>query len=135
MTALVLDASVATAWLLEDEDEPDAIALLDLLREREALVPQLWHVEIRNALLSAERRGRITPSQTAERLGYLKTLLIHTDQEPDFDAAIALARNHNLTFYDATYLELALRLDLPLATLDNALTRSAEAEGVSWVPD
>lgn len=130
MTALVVDASVATAWLLEDEDEPDAIAILDILREREALVPQLWHVEIRNALLLAERRGRITPSQTAERLSDLKTLLIHTDQEPDFDAAITLARIHNLTFYDATYLELALRLDLPLATLDNALTRAASNENL-----
>ncbi len=134
MTALVVDASVATAWLLEDEDEPDSIAILDVLRERDALVPQLWHVQIRNALLSAERRGRITPSQTAERLSYLGTLLIHTDHEPDFDAAIALARNHRLTFYDATYLELALRRRLPLATLDNALARAAESECALWAP-
>ena len=127
----MVDASVATAWLLEDEDEPDAIAPLGALAEQEVFVPQLWHAEIRNALLAAERRGRITPDQVADRLTHLNTLPIHTDQEPNFDAAMGLARDHRLTFYDAMYLELAIRRNARLATLDNALTRAATNEGIS----
>ena len=126
----MVDASVATTWLLEDEDEPDAMVLLDAINEREMMVPQLWHLEIRNTLLAAERRGRIASDQAAERLGYLKTLPIRTDEEPDFDAAMGLARDHRLTFYDALYLELAIRRDARLATLDNALARAAELEGI-----
>ena len=132
MTAIVVDASVAVAWLLEDEDEPDTVAPLRALMARETFVPQLWHVEIRNALLSAERRGRITPDQVAERLADLKTLSIRTDQEPDFDATLELARDHRLTFYDALYLELAIRRDASLATLDNALAKAASDEDLLW---
>ena len=128
---MVIDASVAIAWLLEDENEPDAIALLSALNEHEAIVPQLWHLETRNALLRAERRRRITYDQLAERLGYLRTLPIHTDQQPDYEAAMQFARNHNLTFYDAIYLELAKRRDARLATLDSALARAAAAEGLT----
>ena len=130
MTKIVVDASVATAWLLEDEDEPDAIAPLRGLQKQEAIVPQLWHIEIRNALLVAERRGRIVPDQVTERLAFLNTLPIQTDQEPDFDVAMELARDYGLTFYDAIYLELAKRLNAPLATLDAALARAAENEGI-----
>ena len=130
---MVLDASVAVAWLLDDEDEPVAIVPLGTLEEQEALVPQLWHLEIRNALLAAERRGRIAPDQVAARLADLKTLPIHVDQEPDFDAAMGLARDHRLTFYDAMYLELAIRRDAQLATLDAALARAAAEEGLTPV--
>ena len=131
MTAIVIDASVAIAWLLEDENEPDAIALLSVLEEQEAIVPQLWHMETRNALLRAERRRRINHDQMAERLGYLSTLPIHTDQQPDYDAAMQFARSHNLTFYDALYLELAIRRGAQLATLDNALMSAALNEGLA----
>ena len=130
---MVLDASVAVAWLLDDEDEPVAIVPLGTLEEQEALVPQLWHLEIRNALLAAERRGRIDSDQMAVRLGDLKTLPIRTDQEPDLDAAMGLARDHRLTFYDAMYLELAIRRDAQLATLDAALARAAAEEGLTPV--
>lgn len=64
----------------------------------------------------------------------LDGLPIHIDNHPNFDNVFELAVKHGLTFYDATYLELALRLDLPLATLDNARARAAESEGVLWVP-
>ena len=94
-------------------------------------MPQLWHSEIRNALLIAERRGRILRDQTVNRLSYLSTLTIRTDQEPDFDVAMNLARTHNLTFYDALYLELAIRRDAQLATLDSALARAAANEGLN----
>ena len=128
---MVIDASVAIAWLLEDENEPDATALLSVLDEQGAIVPQLWHLETRNALLRAERRRRINHDQIVERLGYLSTLPIHTDQQPDYDAAMQFARTHNLTFYDALYLELAIRRDAQLATLDSALSQAADAEGLS----
>ena len=128
---MVLDASVAVAWLLEDEDVPDAFAPFGAVAEPGAVVPQLWHLEIRNALLAAERRGRIAPNQVAARLADLNTLPIHVDQEPDLDAAMGLARDHRLTFYDAMYLELAIRRDAQLATLDDALARAAAVEGLS----
>ena len=134
LKAIVLDASLTVALLLEDELETNTTASLADIEESEAIVPQLWHSEIRNALLIAERRGRISSNQVTQRLLYLSTLPIRTDQDPDLDVAINLARKHNLTFYDALYLELAQRRNAKLATLDNALTRSAESEGVSWAP-
>ena len=72
-----------------------------------------------------------TTIKMTERLGYLSTLPIHTDQQPDYDAAMQFARTHNLTFYDALYLELAIRRDAQLATLDSALSQAAAAEGLS----
>ena len=131
LNAIVLDASLTVALLLDDELEPNATASLADIEETDAIVPQLWHSEIRNALLIAERRGRISSNQVTQRLLYLSTLPIRTDQDPDFDAAIALARTHNLTFYDALYLELAKRRNAQLATLDTALARAAEHEGLT----
>ena len=131
MSAIVLDASLIVALLLEDEVGPDTTASLVEIEDSDAIVPQLWHSEIRNALLIAERRGRILRDQTANRLSYLSTLTIRTDQDPDFDAAMNLARTHNLTFYDALYLELAIRRDAQLATLDSALARAAANEGLN----
>ena len=128
LNTIVLDASLTVALLLDDEIEPNTTASLADMEESDAIVPQLWHSEIRNALLIAERRGRISPSQVTQRLLYLGTLPIRTDQEPDFDAAMELARDHRLTFYDALYLELAIRRNAQLATLDKALARAAENE-------
>ena len=130
MIVNVVDASVAVAWFLEEEDEPDSASPLLALREHQSVVPQLWHVEIRNALVVAHRRGRITIDQIAEQLDYANTLPIDTDNDPDFDVAMHLAVAHNLTFYDALYLELALRRNIALATLDRALARAARSEGV-----
>lgn len=136
MPRFVLDASVATAWLLEDEDEALSNAALARLETEEALVPQLWHVEVRSALLSAERRGRIRPDEVDERLRSLGDLPVRTDTDPRFGAAVALARTHSLSMYDAMYLELAQRLDAPLVTLDKALARVSHATGLmpDWGP-
>ena len=102
--------------------------------EREvALVPQLWHLEVRSALLAAERRGRIRVDEVEERLRFLQELPIQTDAEPNLVAALALARERHLSFYDALYLELALRCEGALATLDAALARAAIAEGLALV--
>ena len=117
-------------WLFDDEDQPGAGATLERLKEDGAVVPQLWHLEIRNALLSAERRGRISLEEIDERLHALNGLPIQTDGEPSYPSTFDLARKHGLSFYDALYLELAKRLGAELATLDRALGRAAVSEGV-----
>ena len=91
-------------------------------------MPRHWHLEVRNALLVAERRGRLSTDGVNQRLQALAALPVHTDDEPRLDAAIALARSHGLSIYDALYLELAQRNAAKLATLDTALARAAEAE-------
>ena len=128
--AMVIDASVAIAWLLEDEDTSDTVASLAAAEDVETFVPQLWHFEIRNALLNAERRRRLHQDQMQERLHYLNALPVKTDSEPDLEAAMALARHHHLTFYDALYLELAKRRNAHIATLDKTLAAAASHEDV-----
>ena len=96
-----------------------------------AVVPHLWHMETRNTLLIAERRGRLSGGGIEERLDALKGLPIRTDERPDLQSAFDLARAHALSFYDAVYLELAKREGAGLATLDGALGQAAVAEGVS----
>ena len=130
MSGLVVDASVALVWLFDDEDQPGAERTLDRLEEDGAVVPQLWHLEIRNSLLTAERRGRISLDEIGERLDALSGLPIQIDEDPDLRSAFDLARRHGLSFYDALYLELAKRQRAELATLDRALGRAAASEGV-----
>lgn len=131
MSGLVVDASIVIAWLFDDEEEPRADVVLERLAEDGALVPYLWHLETRNTLLVAERRGRLSAGEVDERLDALKGLPIRTDGEPDLQSAFNLARSHSLSYYDALYLELAKRESAELATLDGALSRAAEAEEVS----
>ena len=130
MSRLVLDASITADWLLDDEFEPRAADALTRLRRDGAIVPPLWHYEVRNALLAAERRGRGAQNGTTERLDSLKALPIRTDGDTNLQAAFNLAREHGLSFYDALYLELAKRLGTTLATLDRKLAGAALAEGL-----
>lgn len=128
MTAFVLDASVAVAWCFDDESTPAAWALLDRLRTAPGHVPTLWALEIGNILLGAERRRRITRARTTEFLEILGALDIRADADVQPRAlwvVLPLAREQDLTAYDASYLELAMRLGLPLATKDRALARAA----------
>ena len=131
MSRFVLDASVAVAWLLDDEGEALADAALGQLETEVGLVPQFWHLEVRNALLGAERRRRIRAHEVDERLRTLAELPVRTDTEPRIGTAFVLARTHRLSMYDAMYLELAQRSDAPLATLDEALARAAGAAGLA----
>jgi predicted nucleic acid-binding protein len=131
VSGLVVDASVVMAWLFDDEEEQRADSALERLREDGALVPSLWQLEVRNSLLVAERRGRLSVGGVNERLVALKGLPIRTDEEPDLQSTFDLARAHELSFYDALYLELAKRENAELATLDGALGQAAIAEGVS----
>ena len=131
MTQFVLDASVAAVWLLDDEQEPRAEEALFELEKFGAIVPQLWHAEVRNCLLVAERRGRISAQDADERLKALSELPIQTDLEPDHDHALQLARKYKLSLYDALYLELAVRKSTSLCSLDKALIKAASIEGIN----
>jgi len=132
--SLVLDCSVAVSWCFLDEASAAGDALLDDLPGLEALVPALWHLEIGNVLLMAERRGRITNVQLREHVALLHGLPVGTDDEPPartLPAVLALAGAHRLTTYDAAYLELAVRRGAALATRDSALARAAGRVGVT----
>lgn len=133
MTRLVIDASIAASWVLEDESDPRAESVQAEVERNGCLVPQHWHLEIHNTLIMAERRRRITRQAADLGLDFLKSMPIITDSEHDLDAALALARSHELSFYDAMYVELALRRGASLATLDGPLRRASIAEGVSLV--
>jgi predicted nucleic acid-binding protein len=137
VSAFVLDASIAVAWCFEDEADPEVDALLDGRKARGAVVPALWPLEVANVLVQAERRGRITMTTVDGRLAAFEALPITVDTTSwrrTGAAALALARLHGLTTYDAAYLELAIRQRLPLATKDKALRRTAAAVGVGVLP-
>jgi predicted nucleic acid-binding protein len=130
----VPDCSVTLAWCFPDEKAPYPQAVLDSLAEGRAFVPSLWPLEVGDALLVGERRKRPTQADTAAWLAFLAPLPVTVDDETAARAwsdVLALARTHNLSVYDAAYLELALRRGLPLASLDDRLKSAAKAVGVA----
>ena len=130
----VLDNSIVMAWSFEDEVDEYADAVLEKLADTRAVVPVLWPLEVANALLMGERRKRSTEAETIKWTGILASLPITIDGETNSHAwsdTLSLARGHNLTAYDAAYLELAIRRGLPLATIDGKLRTAAEAVGVA----
>jgi predicted nucleic acid-binding protein len=130
----VLDASVAVSWCFHDEQDARADISFALLEdEAAALVPLLWWFEVRNAAIRGIRRRRITEAATATFLARLEKLKIEFATLPDAGAVFALAQGHHLSFYDASYLDLAMRERIALATLDQAMARGATAEGVSLI--
>lgn len=136
MTRLVLDASVALSWCFEDEASPAADAVLRGFSHGSAVVPGLFALEVTNVLLGAERRGRITPAESARFLRLLEALPIEVDAETPARATrdvLVLARAEGLSSYDAAYLELAVRHGVPLATRDAALAEAARRVGVDVV--
>ncbi len=130
---IIVDASATAAWIFDDENSPYADAVFDLVKVNGALVPQFWHIEMRNVLLSGERRNRIAVWQADQHLVNLLALPLRTDDGLDLATAFILARAYGLSFYDAIYLELARRHNAMLATLDGRLTRAANAEGLFLV--
>ena len=131
--AFVVDCSMAMAWLFHDEATPKTADLLNRLATETALVPAWWFIEITNVLAMAERKERITPGQSDAFIADLGKLGIERDDEaPDraFTYLLTLCRRHQLTSYDAIYLELAIRRSLPLATLDDDLRKTAKKLGV-----
>ena len=133
--SLVLDASMTLAWIFERAD-PQEQALADRMLEnmtgQEALVPVLWHTEVANALLVAERRGVVSEAQVIDYLHRLSRLPIVTDDlgvSTRQGFVMALGREHRLSAYDATYLDLALRTGSQLASFDAKLVAAARAAG------
>jgi len=134
---LVVDASIALTWCFEDEVTKATEAVGAQVDADGAVVPNLWRLEIANILLLAERRGRLDKPGVELRLGLLAALPISIDAETDEHAwndTILLARAERLTLYDAAYLELAIRRDVALASLDRDLRRAARRMGVAVVP-
>jgi predicted nucleic acid-binding protein len=131
--AFVLDASVTVVWGLEDEDNATAELALQRLEVEPAHVPSIWWFEVRNVLLINERRRRISERDTATFLRALSTMNIEVNHVPAERATLMLARSHRLSVYDASYLELAMRLGLPLASLDRKLAAAAQSEGVHLI--
>ncbi len=132
----VLDCSVTMAWCFEDEASEYADAVLRHLETEDALVPTLWHLEVLNVLLVAERRGRITPQHRHDFLNLLSLLTsIDTDllnTSISDTAVLELALQFNLSIYDAVYLALAITQQIPLATQDKKLKQAAQACGL-WL--
>ncbi|MCL2639732.1 MAG: type II toxin-antitoxin system VapC family toxin [Phycisphaerales bacterium] len=140
--AWVLDSSVALAWCFDDE-KTDATTKLShrLVDDGDdfAVVPQHWHLEVTNVLAQAMRKRppRLTLARRAELLTFLKRSRITVDEsttERAWTTTLELADKHALSSYDAAYLELAMRLDIELATLDNKLRAAAKSEGVKVIP-
>lgn len=123
--------------LLPDEHSAAADALASRLAESTALVPTIWPLEVRNAMLAALRVRRITAAEFDERLEVLSILPLEV--EPPADAAalkrtVALARRHALSVYDASYVDLAKQRSMPLATLDAKLRKACVAQGIAVLP-
>ena len=136
MSDIVVDASVALAWCFNDELTEATAQLREQLRTSVAAVPLLWFIEIANVLALAERRGRITVAESAQLIGLFETLDIEVDGETAslaFTRILDLAREQRLTAYDAAYLELAMRLGVPLASKDRDLCDAAERVGVTAI--
>jgi|SRR6185312_5949405 len=130
---LVIDASVAAAWGLADEDHPTASRAEERLLRDVIFAPSLWWFEVRNTLIVAERRGRIAQTDVGRFLTALARLPVEIDREPVEPDLLRLARHYRLTVYDAAYLELALRKGADLATLDRELISAGAAERVDLV--
>lgn len=130
----VIDNSVVIAWCFEDETTTYTESVLDRLHSVGALVPAIWPLEVGNALLAAERRKRISHANALRFLRLVRTLPIKVEPEGAaraFMDVFPLAKAHQLTTYDASYLDLATRTGIPLATQDKSLIRAAKSCGVA----
>lgn len=133
VSGFILDASITLAWCFDDEGSDRAVRILERLDQDAAFVPPIWQLEVGNALLGAERRGRLKPAESTNFIDLLRNLPISVEEIPPYRTwgeIINLARTYHLSTYDAAYLDLAMRLGLPLASLDNALNEAAGQCGV-----
>jgi predicted nucleic acid-binding protein len=132
VTDFVLDSSIALSWFFEDERSEATDRLLEQLDTATAAVPSLWYFEMANVLSTSERRRRTTAARIAEFVAQLEGLAIVLDTENParlFRRVLDLARQERLSGYDAAYLELAMRLGIPLATKDVELAEAARRLG------
>ena len=129
----VIDNSVVMAWCFKDETSQYADHILDRLEDSAGFVPSIWPLEVRNVLLVAERKKRIGEAGSTRFIALLSELPIIVEQEsPErmIKDIFALARKHKLSSYDASYLDLAMRKGLPIATLDKGLLAAAKRSKV-----
>ena len=127
----VLDASVAITWLFTNQSTAYSTAVLNMLKEHQAFVPPLWHLEITNVTLGAERNQRLTHSDCITFLEFLSNLnLVTSDAIHSKSSLFTFSLHYKLSAYDATYLELALRLGLPIASLDKKIRQAARNAGI-----
>ena len=134
MAIFVLDTSVTMAWCFDDESNSYADSVLESLAEDTALAPEIWLLEVSNVLVTAERRKRMTKADSVRFQELLRELTIQVEnstQQRIFGENLDLAREQNLSTYDAAYLDLAMRAGCSIATLDNALKQAAKRCGVA----
>jgi len=134
MRVVVIDSSVTLGFLLRDEQSDSALKIFEAIENgAETHVPSLWWMETANGLLMAERRKRISQTQTTEALQMIQMLDVQTDTETSSQVVketVSLARQYGLTVYDAAYLELSMRRHATLATADKQLEKAARSVGV-----
>jgi predicted nucleic acid-binding protein len=139
ISEFVLDGSLTMTWCFEDEASPQSDEIQDWLAAgARAYVPTLWHLEIANVLWACERRKRIKEADSTQFLAVLAVLNIVTDDQTEQHASqttLSLARRHGLSVYDAAYLELTMRLGLPLGSKDDLLRKVARTVGTSVLPE
>lgn len=129
----VLDNSVVMAWYFQDKTNDLADSALTSLDNHQAYVPAVWPLEVGNALLVAERRQRLGIADVARILELLENLPIAVEQESParmLTEVLALARDLRVSTYDASYLDLAMRLALPICTLDHTMLAAARECGL-----
>lgn len=134
--SFVLDASITMAWCFEGETTPYSDSVLDRVRNDGATVPAVWPLEVVNTLLVAERKARVSSEQSTAFAHLLSALPIRVaPMDPDdiFGAIFSLGREYGLSSYDASYLHLAVRTNLPLATLDERLRSACTGAGAGLV--
>jgi predicted nucleic acid-binding protein len=136
--SLVIDASMTIAWLFRDERSGVTQTVLRTVAAEGAFVPSIWHLEVANVLRNAVRRGRCDQEYADRSVRRLSRLGVTVDGETDrhaWGATRDLSREHGLTVYDASYLELAVRIARPLASRDAALLRAARTLGLGVLGD
>lgn len=138
--AFVADASVAIAWVHPAQATPETDAMLDRLAAGDSLVvPALWPLEVANALTVLRRRRKLTPDEARtaiEIIRELPTVIDHEAAALAFTRLVDLASEHQLSVYDATYIELARRRQLPLASNDDQMKQAAIRSGLGlWQDD
>ena len=132
--SFIVDASVGFAWVYLGQATPETDHLLnEVAAGATVIVPALWFLEMSNVLLIAQRRHRLTATQRKAAMEKLTAMQFTVDEEGTrhaFGKTSELAEKHGLTIYDATYLELAVRRSLPLASRDEALKSAAKQCGL-----
>jgi len=136
VSQIVVDASVLGPLIVPDERDELIPLVFQALSAGNAVAPQHWRLEVANLARMAVRRGRLNDDALVPVFADLRDMIVEVDSQTDRCAwaeTLELSRRHDLTAYDAAYLELALRSGLALATRDGRLARAATAEGVALI--